>query len=76
MRNALPGTAFLFQSSWKKPYGDRSVCKILTRYTRYYSSGLLHGGPFLPRWSCDAGGLELGVVVVPSGAGLVVSPPS
>jgi hypothetical protein len=47
------------------------------KVTGYYSSGLLHDGPpFFRRWSCEAGGLELGVVVVPSGAGLVASPPS
>ena len=28
------GAAFLFESSWKKPYSDRGVRKILTRYTR------------------------------------------
>ena len=44
---------------------------------QYYSPGLLHGDPpFFWRWSGDAGGLELGVVVVPSGAGLVASSPS
>ena len=32
--------------------------------------------PFLGRWSGDAGGFELGVVVVPSGAGPVASSPS
>ena len=43
----------------------------------YYSSGLLHGRPpFFRLGLCDAGGLELGVVVVPSGAGLVASSPS
>ncbi len=25
---------FLFESSWKKPYGDRGVRKILARYTQ------------------------------------------
>jgi integrase/recombinase XerD len=28
------GAAFLFESSWKRPYSDRSVRKILTRYTQ------------------------------------------
>ena len=29
----LPGALFLFESSWKKPYSDRGVRKILARYT-------------------------------------------
>jgi integrase/recombinase XerD len=28
------GAAFLFESSWKKPYSDRGVRKILARYTQ------------------------------------------
>ena len=28
------GAVFLFESSWNKPYSDRSVRKILTRYTQ------------------------------------------
>lgn len=27
------GAAFLFESSWKKPYSDRGVRKLLARYT-------------------------------------------
>ena len=32
------GAAFLFESSWKKPYSDRGVRKILTRYTQAAAS--------------------------------------
>ena len=32
--SAAPGAAFLFESSWKKPYSDRGVRKILARYTK------------------------------------------
>jgi integrase/recombinase XerD len=28
------GAAFLFESSWKKPYSDRGVCKLLARYAQ------------------------------------------
>jgi integrase/recombinase XerD len=28
------GAVFLFESSWKKPYSDRGVRKMLTRYTQ------------------------------------------
>jgi hypothetical protein len=43
---------------------------------RYYSPGLLHSVSFLPTGLGNAGDFELGVVVVPSGAGLVASSPS
>ena len=44
---------------------------------RYYSPGLLHRGPpFCRLGSGGLGGFELGVVVVPSGAGLVAAAPS
>jgi putative transposase len=44
---------------------------------QYYSPGLLHGVLLSSGdGSCEADGFELGVVVVPSGAGLVASSPS
>jgi hypothetical protein len=44
---------------------------------RYYSPGLLHESlRSFRQGSGDAGGFEPGVVVVPSGAGLVAAPPS
>ena len=44
---------------------------------RYYSPGLLHAGLLSAGWDLgDVGGGEPGVVMVPSGAGLVASPPS
>ncbi len=44
---------------------------------RYYSPGLLHGILLSSgRGLGDLGGLEPGVVVVPSGASLVAAPPS
>ena len=47
------------------------------RRARYYSPGLLHAGLLSAGWDLgDVGGGEPGVVVVPSGAGLVASPPS
>jgi|HubBroStandDraft_3_1064219.scaffolds.fasta_scaffold209874_2 hypothetical protein len=56
------------------PGGQREVPQIPAG--RYYSPGLLHDDPLMGRWSGDAGGFELGVVMVPSGAGLVASSPS
>jgi hypothetical protein len=44
---------------------------------KYYSPGLLHQGLLSAAWELgDLGGFELGVVVVPSGAGLVPASPS
>jgi hypothetical protein len=52
-------------------------CELSTgRPTRYYSPGLLYGGLLsFGDGLCDAAGLELGVVMVPSGVGLVASSP-
>src|SRR5450755_5030213 len=53
-------------------YGASSARSL--RPAWYYSPGLLLGGS--PFWRLDSGGLggcELGVVVVPSGAGLVAA---
>jgi hypothetical protein len=49
----------------------------ITHPARYYSPGLLHSTLLSSgRRLGDLGGLESGVVVVPSGAGLVAAPPS
>jgi hypothetical protein len=46
-------------------------------FGRYYSPGLLRGILLSSgRGLADLGGLEPGVVVVPSGASLVAAPPS
>jgi hypothetical protein len=57
------------------PRSPHSWAEWRRQRSQYYSPGLLHDGPFLPAGLGDAGGLELGAVVVPSGAGLVASRP-